>query len=171
MQMVMRTLGILLILLTATVLFAPKKELYYALEHRLARHGLILAGESLSTGPNSLEIRQAQILYEGAPIATLGRLKITTWLFYTTAELEKLQPLPGMERFLPLSIEKGRAVHAIWHPTRIRLELEGSFGHAAGSLDLLRRQLRIESPTAGKIEAIRPYLKNEEGRWVYESQL
>jgi len=170
MQMVIRLLGILLAALIALVLFAPKKELYYALEHRLERSGILLAEENLTERPNGLEIRTLRIFYQGAPVATIDRVALTTLLLRSTLELEGMRPEPGMEQFLPLSVDRLRAEHALWHPTTVSLEANGSFGHATGSLDLLRRSLRIESPDAGEVESLRPYLKNQEGRWIYESQ-
>jgi len=170
MQMVMRTLGVLFVALIFAVVFAPKKELYYALEHRLARNGLTLANEAVHSGPNSLEIRHATLLYEGAPLATFDGVTIRTWIFWSQAVLSGLHPQSGMERIIPVSIEKAHANHTLWNPKQISLDLNGSFGTATGVIDLQKRNIKLQSPTAGKIESLRPYLKkNDEGKWIYES--
>jgi len=168
MQMVIKFLGTLLVALVAVVVFAPKKELYYALEHQWKRSGIVISDETVTDGPNSLKIEHARLLYQGAPVATVDRAMLRTWLVFSTLEIEGIKPLPGMEKLLPLAIDKARAVHALWHPTVVTLELNGSFGQAEGSLDLLQRRVWLKSPDAGKVDTLRPYLKNEEGSWIYE---
>jgi len=168
MQMVIKLLGTILVALVAIVVFAPKRELYYALEHEWERSGIVIADETITEGPNSLKVEHARLLYQGAPIATVDRAIVRTWLVFSILEIEGIKPLPGMEKLLPITLDKARATHVLWYPTVVTLELNGSFGRAEGELDLLQRRLKLKSPDAGKVEAIRPYLKNDERSWIYE---
>jgi hypothetical protein len=172
MQMVIRLFVYLAVALAAFVLFAPKKELYYLLEKRLEKSHVVLTDETVRETPFGLILEHPKILLNGAELADVNRTELTATLFYNTLKIQGFRPATGMEKIVPVSLKEGMAVHSLIHPTRIDLNLRGSFGTAVGSLELLPpRTLHLEITEEGDLEALRPYLKKVKGRWIYETRL
>lgn len=171
MQMVIRLFIYGLTALLALVLFAPKKELYFLLEKELQSRHVVLADESLKESPFGLTLQDLRIRVDGAEVAELDRITLRTFLLYNRLTLQGLRPAPGMERLLPITVEKGMATYTLLHPTRLQLDLQGSFGKAKGYLQLLPlRHLHLEIVQEGNLDTLRPYLKRENGRWLYDAK-
>ena len=170
MQMVMRTLLVIIVALLALVLFAPKKELYYLLEQRLAKADIVLTDERIRETPLGLEIEHPTILFKGAEVAQIERVELTVALLRNTLRIHKLHAAPGMERIIPVSITVATALYSPIRPRSIELSLRGSFGEARGSYDLARRLLHLEIVKEGDLDPLRPYLKKKNGRWIYEKR-
>ena len=172
MQMVMRAIVYLLVTLLAVILFAPKKELYYLFERELANQHIVLANEAVHETPFGLELEHVKIRVDGAEVAEIQQVRLWSLFFYTKATFDGVKPAPGMERLLPVQIERGEASYSVLDPSRLHLRLQGTFGTAQGSLHLFPpRTLYMELLKPGDLGSLRPYLKKVKGRWIYETRL
>ena len=168
MQMVIRIAVLLVVFFMAIVILAPKKELYYLLEHRLEKQGIYLADEKLDSKPFGLKILHPRLLWKGAELGRAKELTVQSYLLYTSVEVENFVPAETLHATIPYTFDRITAKYFLFSPKRIRLNIEGEFGKAVGYFDLSGRRLYLEFAKLKNPETFRPYLKEEKGRWIYE---
>jgi hypothetical protein len=166
MQVVMRSLLFLAAALAVLIFFAPKKELYHLLEHRLEKRGVILGGEALQETPFGLTIRHATLWVEGAELARIREAEVGLYLPVVRLTIRDLVPAEGMERVLPVALEEGVALYRLWRPREVALSLRGNFGKAEGSVDLADRVLRLRFEK--RPQGLEGSLKRTKEGWLYE---
>lgn len=168
MQMVKKISVILLLSWGAIILLAPKKELYYLLEHRLKKQGIVLAHESLGEYPFGLNAKKADLYLEGLKLGEIERLSFWTLLFYTQMDLKSFRPSTQI-RGLPIPrLRHMRVGYGLWAPGQLSVEAEGDFGVAKGTVDLRERKIRLRLVKVGDIQNIRNFLKKDSKGWRYE---
>ncbi len=168
----MRTLikGCILALATivAVVGFAPKKELYYLLEYRLQKEGILISGERLHDSIFTLNLDGGTLIAKGIDVGKIEHASIVTMLLYNRIDLQGFLPSRFVSKFAPIRLRHARAEYALWHPTTIRLRAEGEIGSVEGSIDLRKHLVRLHWIKVGKIGPLRPYLKRTKEGWFYE---
>ena len=168
MHMVKKVLLIFAALWVSLILFAPKQELYYLLEHQLQKEGIILSQERIQETALGLEIENAIVSVQGIEVGEVKRIRFWTLLLYSQVDLVGFESSPGIRKMADINLERAKLRHAVWHPLTLSLEAEGNFGVVDGEIDLSRRTLRLRWQKVGEISLFRPYLKKEKGAWVYE---
>ena len=168
MQMVKRVLLILLIAWGAVILLAPKKELYYLLERQLQKQGIILAQEKLTETPLGLKVEEAKLYLEGVEFGKIDRISLWTLLVYTQVDVKSFQPASRVRKLLNLELSRARIRYALWHPSRMKVEAEGSFGKTEGMIDLRKRTILLRWTKTGNLQGLKSYLKKDSKGWYYE---
>ena len=168
MQMVIKVLAILLVIWISVIGFAPKKELYYALEKFLQPRGVVISDESLREKPWGFEIDHGKLIVKGVQIGHFEAISLLPLLVYNRVELRGFAPAKGIARFFPVKIRKGVAVYALWHPGQVEFYAEGNFGKVKGFYDVWKRKLHLRWIEVGDISALRSYLIKKKEGWIYE---
>ncbi len=169
MQMVKKIFIALFIAWFALLAFMPKQEIYYALEHGLAKQDIKINEKSIEEGVFSLALNQASVYVKGVKIATIEKLTLFTLLFYTKVELDSLLLDDALKAMAPQQTDKAIFSHAIFSPFDTSVYAEGSFGVVDGKVDLKGRKLHIDFNQTKEIEMIKPKLKKDEKGWYYET--
>jgi hypothetical protein len=164
----MRSLLLLVVFLTALLLLAPKKELYFALEKRLEPQGILLGDEKIQPHLLSLDIEGVHLYYQGIDIGRVGKIAITPYLLVNRIVLEDFSPAKGLEPLQDLAIQRATVLYRLWHPRILLIRAEGTFGSVRGKFDLSQHKLFLRWTRMGSIQTIRPYLKKDEEGWYYE---
>lgn len=170
MQMVKRVFLIAVLVWGAFILFAPKRELYYLLEQRLQKEGIVLSQERIRETPLGLQIKEAKLYYKGIQLGTVNEAAFWTLLFFTEIDVEGFRSSPGLRKVLDLQLSKARFRHSLLHPMTLAIDAEGNFGLVSGTMDLRTRQLRLRWLRTGEMKGLLPYLKRNGKEWYYEQK-
>lgn len=169
MQMVKKTLSILLLILFVIVIFMPKEEIYFRLEKELVKHDIELNEESRSEGIFSLSLKHVTVYVKGIPLATIEELDLFTLLFYTSIHFDTLIIDESLKTMVPTEIESLRISQTIWSPLNLTVKAEGPFSEARGSADLDKRMLRMDFNDTKALGMLKSKLKQGEDGWYYET--
>lgn len=170
MQVVKKSILLLLTALIAFILFAPKRELYYLLQKKLQQEGIVLDQRKIIEKPLGLHLEEVTIYWQGIELGTFRTLDAETFLLYNRLDGYAFQISPAMQRFVRLAIDHLKIRYRLWNPRHLVLEAQGSFGRIHGFYDIKERMLRVRWTRIGEIENLRPYLKRDKEGWYYERQ-
>lgn len=168
--MVKKILVSLILLPFLLLFFAPKKELYYLIEHRLKNQGIVIADETIHESPVGLSLDHPVLYFKGAPVATVQNLSLWTLLLYGQASIENVHFDAAFKRYLPSSIAQGVLTFTIFHPTQIAITLTDPAMAGEGEIDLKTRTLTLRMKKVPANSPLKSYLKHTKGGWVYEKR-
>ena len=170
MQMVKRMVGGFFLALVLLWLFAPKVELYYLLEKSLKERNIVIANETITDTWYGLQIENATLYVAGAKVAQIAKFNFNFFLFYNTLKIDEVKMDKSLSNMAPREIKHLSAIYSVLHPLKVKLEAEGSFGVAEGSVNLKNRKVEIFFPVTKDIKTIKRFLKKDKERgWVYET--
>jgi hypothetical protein len=166
--MVGKGLLALLVLWTAILLFAPKKELYFLLEKRWEPEGVVVSGERIQETPFGLVLEGGELYYEGIDLGHFRRITLHPYLWINRIDIEEFTPAKTLEILPEISLHHARILYHPWRPKTLRVFADGSFGKVKGTIDWSKKMIRLRWIEFGEIQRIRPYLKKDEEGWYYE---
>ncbi len=169
MQMVIKSLLVLLVIWLATVILMPKQEIYYKLEEALNSYEVTLNEETKSEGLFSLNLKGVTVYVKGINVATIEELNLFTLLFYSSVELRSLLVDDSLKTMIPEETESAVLRHSILSPLDVSVEARGSFGSLTGNIDLSERSVHLDFNESKKLQMLKPSLKKSEKGWVYET--
>jgi hypothetical protein len=169
MQMVKKVAGFFLVLWVALIVFMPKEEFYFSLEKVLAKQGIETNEAQISEGLFSLNLHDLAVYAKGIKMATIQDVECFTLLFYTHITITGITVDNALKSMLPTKIEKQQFTYSVFDPRHIQIEVEGSFGVATGTIDLVERKVHIDFEKSAKLGSFRSQLKHGEEGWYYES--
>ena len=171
MQMVKKTIIIILSAIIALLVFAPKKNLYYFLEGELKKSGIVLSDETITESPIGLNISNAKVYVENTYIGDIKDISILTLLAYNRVTVTGFNPTESIKKMLPISVDKAEMEYVVSNPMEVSILIEGSMGKATGKVDLAQQKVIIRFEDARKVAPIRSYLKKDKDGWYYEQNL
>ncbi len=170
MRLVINIIIFLTILLGGLILFMPKSQLYFYGEKLLNEQGIAIYDEKIKETPIDFTIQNGDIYFEGALVATIDKAKVQPFILFNQIKIDGVK-LQGLAKdLLNISLNKATAKESILKPFYVDLNIEGSFGKAAGWIDLKSRVIHIDIVEAKNINPIRKYLHKNEKGWYYESK-
>ncbi|WP_456431071.1 hypothetical protein [Nitratifractor sp.] len=170
MRVVIKAAVLLAAVWIGVVGFAPKRQLYFALEHRLDNEGITLHEGRIAPSFDGLDIRDLGIFYEGLKLAKVGDVRISTTLVSTTLHARGVEPSTALPLSAPLRIDRLTVRYVMWKPFTLTLEGNGTIGPFVGRVDLKKRTVRMNFSDPQAIGPIRRYLKHDSKKgWIYEN--
>ena len=169
MQMVKKSLIVLMVAWFAILAFMPKQELYFKIEEELAKHEIELNEKEIHEGLFSLTLEEVTVYVKGINVATIQEVDLFTLLFYSSVELQSLHVDDSLKSMVPQKTQKALLSHSILVPLEVSVEARGSFGETEGTIDLSTRKVRLNFNESKNIEMLKPQLKKDEKGWVYET--
>ena len=167
--MVKKSLIVILLVFIEAVLFAPKLELYYLLEHKLDDEmGVIINEKVAKEKLFGLDLEGLRVYYEGADIATIRDINIFSLLLFTKVKALNIEPSAYLNRFVSFKVDTLSLIHSIFNPLFIEIEANGSFGEFRGGIDLRERVIKLRLVEAKDIASIREFLRRDKKGWYYE---
>ncbi len=73
------------------ILFAPKEELYYKLEHELNSNGITISDELFESNLFGISIRDAKIYYKDLYVAKVKSLDLSILYLYDILEIKSVE--------------------------------------------------------------------------------
>lgn len=169
MQMVKNILLSFFVVWLAVIVFMPKKQLYYTLEHELQKQGLVINEQSIEEGMFSLTIKEANIYVKGINVASIDEISLFTLLFYNSVNIKNVLFDDSLKDFVPQQIEKSAITNSIISPFKAHITSLGIFGLAEGIVDFKSRTLRIDIVDEKDTKSIKSQLKKDEKGLYYET--
>jgi len=167
--MVKKSLIVILLVFIEVILFAPKLELYYLLEHKLDDAlGVVVNEKVAKETPFGLDLEGLRVYYEGADIATIKDINIFSLLLFSKVKALDIEPSAYLNRVAKFRVSTLDLIHSISNPFFIEIKANGSFGEFKGGIDLRKRVIKLRLVEAKDITSIREFLKRDKEGWYYE---
>ena len=166
MQMVKKILFTLVLFWFAIILFMPKEQLYFGLEHVLEKQGVKINEEAIEENVFGLELQNISVYLRGIKVMTVKKVSVFTLLFYSRITIEGLETDKGVSSLMTLSFDKAVGIHSILDPLHIHFEADGKIGHLTGDVALNEKKIYIEFEK-GKGNTIKRFLKKDQRGWYY----
>lgn len=169
MQMVKKSVIVLVVVWLSILVLMPKQSLYYKLEETLDRYEIQLNEKTLHEGWFSVTLEDVTVYVKGIDVATIKELKLSTFLFYNRIVLESLHLDDTLKRMMPQETQKAVIAYSVLSPLDVSIEASGSFGAMEGLADLKERKVRLDFNESKNIEMLKSQLKQDEKGWFYET--
>lgn len=170
MQMVKKSVIVLVVVWLSILVLMPKQSLYYKLEESLAAgYDIKLNEKELDEGLFSVTLKEVTVYVKGIDVATIRELKLSTFLLYNRIALESLHLDDTLKRVLPQETQKAVIAYSVLAPLQVSIEASGSFGAMDGVADLKERKVRLDFNESKNIEMLKPQMKKDEKGWFYET--
>jgi hypothetical protein len=168
--MVKKILLVLILLPFLILLFAPKKELLFLLEKRLATQGIVIGDGRVDETPIGLTIEHPVLYYKGIKIATAETISLWSLLLYTHGSIQGIHIDPPVQSYLSKRIEGITLTHSIINPIHVPVNIAGKALAGSGDVNLKSRTLQLQLTHIPKSNTLTRYLKKTKGGWIYEQR-
>ncbi|MDR2790117.1 MAG: hypothetical protein LBB59_04005 [Campylobacteraceae bacterium] len=156
-----------------TVLFLPKENFYFLMEHKLNEYKIVLGNETLSEFLGVFSVKNAHVSYFGDEAAQIGGIKAAPFILYNEVEFENIQIAKKFQSFAPGAIESAKVKFTPFYPIKLWLNLNGEFGKISGSYNMYGKKiylvLKPHENFKQKYPSIYREFKEIDGELVYES--
>ena len=169
--MVKKILVVFVVALLSLALFAPKRELYYLLEDKLAKEGIIIHDEEIKDGLISLTLNHPKIYYKGLLVADITKIKLWTIFFYSRVAIGHIKIDNSLDKFVPSPITKVQIAHSLINPQNLSLLIIGNFENVTGELSLVDNLIHIDITDKKLVDKFKSQLKKGDKGWYYETSL
>lgn len=157
---------------TFFIIFLPKESFYYLLEKELQKQQVIISNEDKNEKLCSLNIKNADVFYQGINIGVIEKTNFTTYLFYTKIDFDNVSFLDSFSSFAPNPIDNVSIEYSILNINKIKINAKGVFGELSGDLNIFAKELKIELKASDKMKNLySKLLKNmkfDNERYLYE---
>lgn len=168
MQMVKAILSVLLLLWFALLFFMPKEQLYFKVEERLEKEGVVINESEIEEGLLSLKLKGVQVYLKGAKVADIEALEFFTLIFYSRLDLHHWSAASALKNDIPSEVKEATLSYGLLSPFTLHFDANGSFGDMNGTVDLNERNIALDVNNSKGLEMLRPHLKKAKGGWHYE---
>jgi hypothetical protein len=155
------------------ILFLPKENFYFFIEHKLNEYKIVLGNETLSESFGIFNINDAHVLYYGDEAAKIDKIRVMPFILYNEIKFENIQIAKKFQNFAPSGIESVKAAFTPFYPIKLRLSLNGEFGEISGSYNMYGKKiylvLKPHESFRQKYPGIYREFKDVDGELVYES--
>jgi len=169
MQMVKKILVILFSLWLSILIFMPKQELYYALEHQLSKNSIEINEKDIKENLFGLKIDGATIFYDEVSLAKVSNISFATFLFYTKLNISNIDIDDTFKSMVPFKLNDINITYSILTPAKANIYTSGDFGNAVGYIDV-NRTIHLDFMDTQNIKKIQKDLKKSKNGWYYESK-
>jgi hypothetical protein len=170
MQMVKKLLIILISIWIAIIVFMPKKELYYLLEHQIVKYNVKLNEKTITDTLFGLDLNKVDVYMSGINLAQISNIKFITFLFYNKVNLNQLKIDNSLKSVVPLNIKDINITYSIVSPMQLDISADGDFGEVKGYLDI-NRTIHLDFIKVGNIKSLKKELKKNKNGWYYENRI
>jgi len=171
MQMVKKVIVIFIVILISLAIFSPKREIYYLLEDKLQKSGIIIDGEKIDDGLLSLSISHPKIYLRGALIADVEKIRLWTIFFYSRLAIGHIRVNSSLDKFIPSPILKFQLAYSIIDPTNLSILITGDFENITGRLSLKDKKVHIDITDKKLVNKFKSQLTKGKNGWYYETSL
>jgi hypothetical protein len=154
--------------------FLPKANIYYLLESKLVKSGIILSEDSVEESFAGLNLNNIDVSFGGSNMAHAQKVEAFFGIFYNKIELTSATPASSMRNFIP-EMNEISAWYTPFYPTKVFLKGKGDIGSISGSYNIYDSKIHLElkpsSNSSRKYPMVSTNFKNIDGRLVYELSL
>lgn len=173
MKRVMRFLALAVIAAAALLFFAPKENLYYLAEKKMAAYGIVFSGEALHERATALRVERAELYVKEVQSASIEQADIICLGLYNRVDARGVRLAPAFEQLFPGSIETVTLTYTVFDPLHLIAAAAGDFGTAEARISLRDRMARVvmtpsQLVTTRYAHMLGNFSRDETGGYVYE---
>lgn len=156
----------------AIFLFLPKESIYYLIEENLFKNKIVISNEFINENLFGLDISNGQIYYENINVASVDKIELKSFLFYSQIKVNNIKLMKSFENMVPSPIGEIEVNYSVLKFDKIDINSSGLFGELNGFVDIVNRVVSLEL-TASNImknsySKILKNMKLKEGKYYYE---
>ena len=166
----------ILLIFGVMLFFMPKTNLYYALEHILEAHGVVMSEERIQEKYFSLEVSEAELFVHKIQSMHIKKTKIQLFGIYNKFLFADMTLAPTLEQFMPKEISTAQLSYALYNPLNIDATVIGDFGKATLNMNLYKK-IVIVNLEASKLmksqfsQSLKKFTRDKKGVYHYEYSL
>jgi len=123
--------------LLGIILFAPKENLYFTLQHYLAKQNIYINSD-INSNIVKLSLKEGTIYYNKMDVIKFKEINSYLFLFFDKIEANNLKLNIGN-----YVVTNAKLIYQIFNPTKISIIGDSNFGKIDGKIDLLKRDIKI----------------------------
>jgi len=163
---------LIIIFVYLLIFFAPKKELFFAVEKAIKPFGVVINNEKIDDFGLLVKLKEADIIVKDIKIAHIKTISLLPLIFYNSLNIEPFSLSEDLSDFVPKNIQNINLTYSILHPKKLFVKAKGDFGEAIGDIDVIQRKVKILFNFSGAVmqkykKLLRNFKKTKEG-YVYE---
>ncbi len=172
MKFIFKSILIVIVFLISLLIFLPKENLYNLAEKELQRQNIIISNELRKEKSFGLDINGAEVYYDGIYTAFVKEINLTSFLFYTSINLDSIRISKDFENMLPSKIKNIKLIHSLSTFNKVLIRANGEFGEFKGEVLLFERkiigELKPSNIMKTKYRNLLRQFRLEEGKYRYE---
>lgn len=172
MKKLLKVFVYIIIFILSIIVFLPKESIYNLVEKQLEKEHLIISNEKRDENFLGLTLSDANIYYQDINIANIEKKSISTYLFYTSINIENIRLLDSLKTMIPSPVSNINISHSIFEYDKLNIIGTGSFGDISGFVDIVNRVVFLELNASNKMKTsyskILRNMKLKDGRYIYE---
>lgn len=172
MKFIFKSILIVIVFLVSLLIFSPKESLYNLAEKELQRQNIIISNELRKEKSFGLNINGAEVYYDGIYTVFVKEVDFTSFLFYTSVNLDTIRISKDFENMLPSKIKSIKLIHSLSTFNKVLIRANGEFGEFKGEVLLFERkiigELKPSNIMKTKYRNLLRQFRLEEGKYRYE---
>jgi len=173
MKRLYRIIFIFITIFLLLIVFLPKVNLYYALEHQLKKDNIIIDNEQLEPLAFGFNIKGIDLWVKSIQSAYIKNISIQAYWVYQSIDITKIKLSANFKGILPLNIKKIKIVYTVLNPLNITIKAKGDFGILSGKISILDSKLLLAiRPSSLMRNQYKSYLRQlkkiNKGEYRYE---
>lgn len=172
MKSLIKIISYFLVFVLCLFLFLPKQGLYNYAQKELLKYKVIISNEEIKTSLFGINLSGFDFYFENIKIAKVNSLKLSSFIFYNTLEIDDIEFLDSFEKILPTPIEKIKLNYSLDDIKNVKVSASSIYGKVQGHINIFEKKIFLELFANDKMK--REYsklLKNMkfvEGKYIYE---
>lgn len=146
------------------VMFAPKKLLYYKLEHLLAQEQIIISDEKIHDGLLALLLQDGTLFVKDIDIGKFDEIAIYPDIFVNLVAIKNFRSNKTISLLPHIEIEKLFLLYSPLYPLKAIIRGKSNLGAIKGEVDLKNKRGFIDILSKKAL----PLKKVKEGQFRYE---
>ena len=150
-------------LIIGLIVFMPKKNLYFTLQHFLQKEKIYINSE-INSNIISLNLKNGTIFYKGIDAVKFKNIFIYPFLFFNNIKATNIKI-----DFGNLNINNLDVTYSIINPLKVYIKGDSNFGKIDGSIDLVNRKIKVYILNLNNSTLKAILKKDKKGYFYYES--
>lgn len=172
MKKLMRFFGYFAFFIAMLMVFIPKSSFYFYLEHELEKFNVVIDSEKLDEHFATLEIRDANIYFQGIDVAHIKQSEVGIFMFYNFVQVQDIELADMSKTFFPPKIQNIDLSYSVLTPLELHAIAQGDFGSADVVVNILDRNLSVVMKPSKMMlrnyrNTLREMRKNKNGEYSY----
>ncbi len=129
--------------LYALIIFLPKTQAYYALEHKLKKFEVVLNKETTRDFLGVFSVNDGQVFYQNMYAGAIENISIYPFVFYNQINIKNAKFSKNLRQILPQNIDGLNFKYTPFYPFKVFISGEGDFGSLSGGVNLKNKKVKL----------------------------
>lgn len=141
MKFLIKSILIVVVFISSLIYFFPKENLYNLLEQELTQKNIVISNEIKKEHFFGLEIKGADIYFDGINIAFVKDIDFNTFVLFTNINLDTIKIPSEFKNKILSNIEQIKVQHSVFQFSKASVLAIGEFGEFKGEILFFDRKI------------------------------